>query len=121
MADDLRGDALAHLAFGLGIDRQREIRVRLDIDKARSDGETRHVDLAAGLPRRIADGGNAASGDGEVATCSRTAAAVIERAAAQDEIVHLDGPGRTIGLSRSLRVVLRPTVAMGALMADIGP
>ena len=41
MADDLRGDALAHLAFGLRIDRQREIGMRLDVDEARRDGEAR--------------------------------------------------------------------------------
>ncbi len=44
MADDLGGDALAHLAFGLRIDRQREIRMRLDVDKTRRDGEPFGVD-----------------------------------------------------------------------------
>ena len=39
MADDLGGDALAHLAFGLRIDRQREIRMGLDVDEARRHGE----------------------------------------------------------------------------------
>ncbi len=94
MADDLGGDALAHLAFGLGIDRQREIRMRLDVDKAGRDRETRHVDFAMGLARRIAEGGNAAVGNGEVAALSGPPAAVVERAAAQDQVVHRADPLR---------------------------
>ena len=90
MADDLGGDALAHLAFGLGIDRQREIRMRLDVDKTGRDRETRHVDLATGMARRIAEGGNAAVGNGEVAALSGAPGAVVKRAAAQDQVVHQD-------------------------------
>ena len=44
MADDLGGDALAHLALGLGIDRQREVGMGLDVDEARRDGEAGGVD-----------------------------------------------------------------------------
>ena len=52
MADDLGGDALAHLALGLGIDRQREVGMGLDVDEAGRDGEAGGVD---GLLRRAAD------------------------------------------------------------------
>ena len=52
MADDLGGDALADLALGLRIDRQREIGMRLDVDEARRDGEARGVDgLASRSPQ----------------------------------------------------------------------
>ena len=49
MADDLGGDALADLAFGFRIDRQREIGMGLDVDEAGRDREPCGVD---GLARR---------------------------------------------------------------------
>jgi hypothetical protein len=57
--------------------------MRFDIDEARRHGEPGHVDLATGGPWRIAEGGNAAIGNGEIAALSGTAAAVVEHAAAQ--------------------------------------
>ncbi len=44
MPDDLGRHTLPHLAFGLGVDRQGEIRVGLDVDKARRHRQTLGVD-----------------------------------------------------------------------------
>ena len=54
MADDLGGDALAHLALGLGIDRQREVGMGLDVDEARRHREAGGVDdLGARRPAAL--------------------------------------------------------------------
>ena len=44
MADDLGRDALAHLAFGLGVDRQGKVGMGLDVDKAGGDREPLGID-----------------------------------------------------------------------------
>ena len=89
MADDLGGDALAHLAFGLRIDRQREIRVGFYVDKTRRDGEPFGVDdffRAIGAARP--DHSNAAVRDGEIAGDAGTAGAVEQSATADQDVVH---------------------------------
>jgi len=88
MTDDLGGDALAHLAFGLRIDRQREIRVGFYVDKTRRDGEPFGVDdfsrgplpnlpPLAGEGREGADRSDAAVSYGKVAGKAGTAGAVV--------------------------------------------
>ena len=68
MADDLGGHALAHLALGLGIDRQREVGVGLDVDEARRHRQAGRVDHFRRIVAEIgADGGDAAVADREVA------------------------------------------------------
>ena len=54
MADDLGGDALAHLALGLRVDRQHEIGMGLDVDKPRRHRQPAGVDDALGIGRQIA-------------------------------------------------------------------
>ena len=89
MADDLGGHPLAHLAFGLGIDRQREVRMGLDVDEARRHGEPRCVDgLAGGLFDAPADRGDTAVADGDVARRAGRSAAVINQPAADQDVVH---------------------------------
>ncbi len=89
MADDLGGDALAHLALGLRIDRQREIRMRFDVDETRCDREALSVD---GLECRTGEAGpdcrNAAACDGEIAGNARIAGAVVQNSAADQDVVH---------------------------------
>ena len=68
MADDLGGDALADLALGLGIDRQGEVGMRLDVDEARRDGEpAASMILAAGAGELRPIAAMRPSCDGEVA------------------------------------------------------
>src|SRR5262245_27741284 len=88
MADDLGGDALAHLALGLGIDRQREVGMGLDVAEARGDGEVGGVDHLGGLARKAgADGGDAAAADGDVAAVAGGAAAVEDQSTADEHVV----------------------------------
>ena len=88
MADDLGGDALAHLALGLGIDRQREVGMGLDVDEAGRDREPVGVDHLGGVAARFAaDRGDAAVADGDVARLARGAAAVEQQAAADQDVV----------------------------------
>ena len=99
MADDLGGDALAHLAFGFRIDRQREIRMGFDVDKTRRDGEVLGVDdfsrgplpnppPLAGDGRVGVDRGDAAVGDGEIGGDAGIAGAVVQNSAADQDVVH---------------------------------
>jgi hypothetical protein len=61
--------------------------MRLDVDEARRDGKARHVDHASGSARHLADGGDAAVRNGDVAGFARTAAAVEQRAAFQQQVI----------------------------------
>src|SRR6266446_714204 len=54
MSDNLGRDALADLALGLWVDRQGEIGVGLDVDKAGRDRQPRGVDNPLGRTRQIA-------------------------------------------------------------------
>ena len=88
MADDLGGDALAHLALGLGIDRQGEIGMRLDVDKARRHGEPGRIDHALRGAIDAADCRNPPARNRDVARHAGTAGAVKHSAAADQDIVH---------------------------------
>ena len=91
MADDLRGDPLAHLALGLGIDRQREVGMGLDVDEAGRDHEACRVDHLGGVAANVSpDGGDAAVADREIARLAGGAAAVEQQAAADENVVHAD-------------------------------
>ena len=98
MADDFGGDALPHLAFGLGIDRQREIGVGLDVDEARRDGEAGGVDGFLCRAADAANRGDTAVLDRQIADDARTAAAVVDRPAADQYVV-----GHTLSLSLTPR------------------
>ncbi len=88
MADDLGGHPLAHLALGLGIDRQREIGMGLDVDEARRHREARCVDGLRRLARqRSADRCNAAVRDSDVLHAAGAAAAVEDAAVADEDVV----------------------------------
>src|SRR5437764_5587315 len=87
MSDNLGRDALADLALGLWVDRQGEIGVGLDVDKAGRDRQPCGVDNPLGRTRQIApDLRDAAVGDRHIAPLARSAAAVIERAAADQDV-----------------------------------
>ena len=89
MADDLGGDALADLAFGLGIDRQREVGMGLDVDEARRDRKPRGVDgFRRGLVELRADCGDAAVLDGEIGRHAGAAGAVEQEPAADQDVMH---------------------------------
>ena len=90
MADDLGGDALAHLAFGLRIDRQREIGMGFDVDKTRRDREPRGVDdLARGAGNAAADRRDAAARDRQIIAGDAGIAGTVEQdSAADDDVVH---------------------------------
>src|ERR1700734_2019473 len=93
MADDLGGDALAYLAFGLRIDRQGEIRMGFDVDKTRRDREILGIDdfsRAVGDVRP--DCGDAAVRDGEVRGDAGIAGAVVQNSAADEDVVHVALP-----------------------------
>ena len=89
MADDLGGDALADLALGLGVDRQREIRMRLDVDEARRHGEPCGVDGLLGAAFELrADRGDTAVFNGEISRGAGRAAAVENKPAADQDVMH---------------------------------
>src|SRR5256885_15082394 len=99
MSDNLGRDPLADLALGLWVDRQGEIGVGLDVDKAGGDRQPRGVDNPLGRTRQIVpDLRDAAVGDRHIALVARSAAAVIERAAADQDV-----PGHQISVHRSSR------------------
>ncbi len=107
MADDLGGHALAHLALGLGIDRQREVGMGLDVDEARRHREAFGVDHLGGVACELhADGGDAAVADRDVASCAGRSAAVEQQAAADEDVV---GHGRILPRRRRLGRVLHET------------
>ena len=90
MADDLGGDALAHLAFGLRIDRQREIGMGFYVDKTRRDREPLGVDdFSRGAGNAAADRRDAAFGDGQIVAGGAGIAGTVEQhSAADDDVVH---------------------------------
>ena len=106
MADDLGGHALAHLALGLGIDRQREVGMSLDVDEARRHRQSGGVDHFRRIVAEVgADGGDAAIADREVAGPARGAGAVEQQPAADQDVMRhaISGyqmpPGRTTRLA----------------------
>src|ERR1700677_1672753 len=87
MTDDLRSDALAHLALGLGIDREGEIRMGLDVDEAGRNREPRRIDDPGRIARQIGcHRRDAAARDGDIAKRTGAAAAVEHQAAAYQDI-----------------------------------
>ena len=102
MADNLRGDALAHLAFGLGIDRQREIGMRLDVDEARRHREALGIDHPPRGAGVAADRGNAPIRNRDIARRAGIAGAVIHSAAADQDVMHgeVEGGGARTSSSR---------------------
>src|SRR5437763_14573334 len=99
MSDNLGRDALADLALGLWVDRQGEIGVGLDVDKAGRHRQPCCIDDPLGIARQIApDLRDATVGDRHIAPLARSAAAVIERAAADQDV-----PGHQISVHRSSR------------------
>ena len=88
MADDLGGHALAYLALGPGIDRQREVGMGLDVDEARRHGKAVCVDDLGGcvIDART-DSGNAAVADGDIAGLAGGSGAVEEKTAADQDVM----------------------------------
>src|SRR5579863_3938080 len=86
MSDYFGRNALAYLALRLRINWQSEIRMRLDVDEARRDGQPGYVDLSFGRAGYLADGCDAIVRNREVAELSGSPAAVIEGAATQDQV-----------------------------------
>src|SRR4051812_30618854 len=87
MADDLGRDTLPDLAFGLGIDRQCEIGMGLDVDEAGADRQPSGVDDPLCRARKAgSDPGNPAVRNSELGAFARPAAAVVERAAADQDV-----------------------------------
>ncbi len=87
MPDDLCGDALADLALGLGIDRQRKVGMGLDVDEARRHRQPVGVDGPGGVVREAtADRRDAAVPHGEIGRNPGAAAPVVERAAADQDV-----------------------------------
>ena len=102
MPDDLGRHSLAYFALGLGVDRQREVGMRLDVDEAGRDDLTLRVDRpAGGALVTWLDRDDASAANGDVRPPGRRAGAVDDVAAADDEIVghgiaqsaRLTGPG----------------------------
>ena len=88
MSDDLGGDALAHLALGLGIDWQREIGMRLDVDEAGRDREARRVDDVRSVAGQIfSERGDAAVRDREIAHDAGSAGAVDQESVMDQDVV----------------------------------
>ena len=99
MADDLGGHALAHLALGLGIDREREVGMGLDVDEARRHRQAGGVDQLGRVRAEIRPhGDDAASADGEVAAPARGAGAVEQQSAADQDVMGHGISGDTAAL-----------------------
>src|SRR5688572_10378009 len=86
--DDFCGHALAHLALGLWVDGQGEIRMGLDVDETRCDGEASCFDYLRCAGRsQIADRRDMAFLDSNIGSAARTAASIKDRATADQEVV----------------------------------
>ena len=91
MPDDLGRDALAHLAFGLWIDRQREVRMRFDVDEAGRHRQPFGIDhLGRAFRQRAADRGDPPGANGDVADFPGPPAAVDQGAAADQHVPRHD-------------------------------
>ena len=83
MPDDLCCHTLPYLALSLGVDRQSEIGMGLDVDKARRDGKTFGIDRPGRVRRKgLADRRDPAAAQGDISYLARPAAAVDDEAAA---------------------------------------
>ncbi len=98
MADNLGGDALANLALGLRVDRQHEIGMRLDVDKARRHHEPAGIDDPVGIRRQVGpDLGHQAVLNRDIGALAGSAAAVDHRAAANEDV-----PGHGVSFSTAI-------------------
>ena len=98
MPDDLGRDALAHLAFGLRVDRQGEVRMRLDVDKAGRHRQALGIDhLGRAFRQGAAERGDPPVANRDVADLARPPAAV-DQGAAPDQDVGGRGHGIPSGL-----------------------
>src|SRR6516162_10566985 len=90
MPDDLGRHPLAHLALGLGVDRQGEIRMGLDVDKAGRHCQAFGIDYLGRAPREgAADRRDPAVADRYVADLAKPATAVdYETAADRNVPIH---------------------------------
>ncbi len=104
MADHLGRDALADLALGARVERQREVGMGLDVDEAGRDDEALGVDRMRRIgARRIgAERGDAVSGNGDIGAIGFGAAAVDDAAAANENVALRSG-----GTDRSFDDALR--------------
>ena len=97
MADHLGGDALPDLALGLGVERQGEVGMRLDVDEAGRHDKAARVDdprsIGAETP---ADGDDATRRDRDIGLDRGRAAAVDDLAARDEDFV----PAHEILMSR---------------------
>ena len=89
IAADAGGHALGDLASHVGLDQQRQVVVRMRVDEAGCHDSAARVDLLAAAGQPAADFGHAAGGDGHVGRSPGRAAAVDQRAVADDEVEHV--------------------------------
>src|SRR5262249_43384438 len=88
MANYLGGDSLPHFAFRFRIDRQDEVGVSLDIDKARRHREALRIDDFFSLAgERRTDRSDAAVGESKIADGARPVAAPVNERAPTDQDV----------------------------------
>ena len=85
VADDLGRDALVDRADRTRIHQQRVVGVAVDVDEPRRDGQAGGVDLASVRLER-ADRGDAAVLHADVGDAALRARAVVDRAAADDDV-----------------------------------
>ena len=87
LAKDLERHALAYVRLRSPIREERVRRPRQHVDEARRDGHPGGVELASTAGAHAADRRDAVALDGDVARARGRARAVIERAAADDDVV----------------------------------
>jgi hypothetical protein len=88
LAEDLERDALSHVRQPARVDEQRLGRPRQHVDEARRDRESARIDLVARAPRRqVADRRDLVAADADVAGERRLARAVVDRSAADHDVV----------------------------------
>ena len=88
MPNDLGGHALPHLALGLWVDRQSEIRMGLDVDEAGCDRQTLGVDRPCLARRKAsADRRDPVAAHRDVGDLARPTTAVDDEPAADQDVV----------------------------------
>ena len=87
VARDVGRDPLAQLGLGLRSQRQREVRVCVDVDEARDDETSAGIDGLARRPEAAADGDDTAVLDRDV-VAPDLVIAVDQQAARDEQVVH---------------------------------
>jgi hypothetical protein len=87
VADDLRGDAHAEVAGLPGIVVNGDVRVRMNVDESRRNILAGRVDKAPGNPGQIADSDDSVVTNPDVCTNALGAAAIVDGAARNHEVV----------------------------------